>query len=345
VRDCEGRHRAGLVLDGRLHRALPGWPAKSRTSASEADGPLCLCGNRGCLATVYRNGPQLIDEIQTAYGLPITFEDMQSLAAHGDTGVRRILTDLGRTIGRPLADLAVLLNPDAIVIDARSARPLGTIVVDGVREAVDRHAPPMISEALVVRPARWATTRSCSARSRWPGNVTTRSFWGMTMTDLFGVDLPIVAAPMAGGLSRPGLIAAVTSAGGFRLPGRRVQAAGRPSRPRWPTCVPLVIPFGVNMFVPSGSPLAEAEFRRYARTIAGEGAPYGLELAGAPSCRTTTTGRPRSTAPRGSGTGGQLHVRRPSPDVVVALRRAGSRRARHGHVCRRGPSGGRRRRG
>jgi len=142
---------AGLVLDGRLHRGTTGLAGEIAHVSVRDDGPLCLCGNRGCLATVYRNGPQLIDEIQTAYGLPITFEDMQSLAAHGDTGVRRILTDLGRTIGRPLADLAVLLNPDAIVIDG-ALGPAARYVVDGVREAVDRHAPPMISEALVVRP-------------------------------------------------------------------------------------------------------------------------------------------------------------------------------------------------
>jgi len=91
---------AGLVLDGRLHRGTTGLAGEIAHVSVRDDGPLCLCGNRGCLATVYRNGPQLIDEIQTAYGLPITFEDMQSLAAHGDTGVRRILTDLGRTIGR-----------------------------------------------------------------------------------------------------------------------------------------------------------------------------------------------------------------------------------------------------
>jgi len=154
---------AGLVLDGRLHRGTTGLAGEIAHVSVRDDGPLCLCGNRGCLATVYRNGPQLIDEIQTAYGLPITFEDMQSLAAHGDTGVRRILTDLGRTIGRPLADLAVLLNPDAIVIDG-ALGPAARYVVDGVREAVDRHAPPMISEALVVRPGTLGDNAQLLAR-------------------------------------------------------------------------------------------------------------------------------------------------------------------------------------
>jgi predicted NBD/HSP70 family sugar kinase len=142
---------AGLVFDGRLHRGAAGLAGELAHVSVEDDGELCLCGNRGCLATVFRNGPQLIDQIQTAYGQPISFDDLQTLAAHGDAGVRRILTDLGRMIGRPLADLSVLLNPDVIVIDGTLGEA-GRHVVDGVREAIDRHSAPMISEAVAVRP-------------------------------------------------------------------------------------------------------------------------------------------------------------------------------------------------
>jgi len=140
---------AGLVLDGRLYRGAGGIAGELGHISVRDDGQLCVCGNRGCLVTVYRNGPQLIDEIQTAYGQAITFEDMQSLAEHGDVGVRRILADLGRTVGRPLADLSVLLNPDVIVVDG-SLGAAAEPVVAGVREMIDRHAPPMISEFVQV---------------------------------------------------------------------------------------------------------------------------------------------------------------------------------------------------
>jgi len=145
------------------------------------------------------------------------------------------------------------------------------------------------------------------------------------MTDLFGVDLPIVAAPMAGGPSGPALVAAVARAGGFGF-----LAAGY----KQPAAVAAEtadlraagIPFGVNVFVPSGSPLAEAEFRQYARTIAGEGAPYGLDLAGASLVSDDDHWAAKidlllaDPVPVVSFTFGV-----PSPDVVAALRRAGSR--------------------
>jgi predicted NBD/HSP70 family sugar kinase len=141
---------AGLVFDGELHRGTSDIAGELAHVSVREDGQLCRCGNRGCLATLYRT-PQLIDEISDAYGEPITFADMQTLAQHGDIGVCRILADLGRTVGRPLADLAVLLNPDAIVIDG-ALGAAATPVVAGMREVIDRYTPPMVSQAVSILP-------------------------------------------------------------------------------------------------------------------------------------------------------------------------------------------------
>lgn len=98
--------------------------------------------------------------------------------------------------------------------------------------------------------------------------------------ELLGVDLPVVAAPMAGGPTTTGLATAVGAAGAFAF-----LAAGY----KTPEAVAAEIaelraagrPFGVNVFALSPVPVAEAEFRRYAARIAPEGAPYGLDLAAA----------------------------------------------------------------
>ncbi|MGW4297329.1 nitronate monooxygenase [Micromonospora chersina] len=100
------------------------------------------------------------------------------------------------------------------------------------------------------------------------------------MRELLGVDVPVVAAPMAGGPTTTGLAAAVGAAGAFAF-----LAAGY----KTPEVVAAEVadlrgtgrPFGVNVFVPTPVPVAEAEFRRYATRIAAEGAPYGLDLAAA----------------------------------------------------------------
>ncbi|TYB40769.1 nitronate monooxygenase [Micromonospora sp. AP08] len=85
---------------------------------------------------------------------------------------------------------------------------------------------------------------------------------------------------MAGGPTTTGLAAAVGAAGAFAF-----LAAGY----KTPEAVAAEVadlrsigrPFGVNVFVPTPVPVAEAEFRRYATRIAAEGTPYGLDLAAA----------------------------------------------------------------
>lgn len=100
-------------------------------------------------------------------------------------------------------------------------------------------------------------------------------------TRLLGSASPIVGAPMGGGATTPALVRAVTTAGGFGF-----LAAGY----KTPETVATELadlratgtPCGVNLFVPGPPQIDETEFRRYARQIAPEGEPYGLDLAGAP---------------------------------------------------------------
>ncbi|WP_185734896.1 nitronate monooxygenase, partial [Micromonospora globispora] len=142
---------------------------------------------------------------------------------------------------------------------------------------------------------------------------------------LLGMDLPVVAAPMAGGPTTVRLAEAVGARGafaflaaGYKQPAAvaeeiaAVRAAGRP--------------FGVNVFVPAPVPVGEADFRRYATRISGEGTRYGLDLADAPLTEDDDHWAEKV----------DLLVREPVPvvsftfglppaDVVRDLRRAGSR--------------------
>lgn len=94
---------------------------------------------------------------------------------------------------------------------------------------------------------------------------------------LLGSELPLVAAPMAGGPTTIALAEAVASAGafpflagGYKKPEvlaediRRMAASG--------------VPFGVNMFVPTGDPVDAAAFRAYTAELQPEADAYGLRL-------------------------------------------------------------------
>jgi NAD(P)H-dependent flavin oxidoreductase YrpB (nitropropane dioxygenase family) len=94
---------------------------------------------------------------------------------------------------------------------------------------------------------------------------------------LLGSELPVVAAPMAGGPTTVALVAAVLRAGGFPF-----LAAGYKTAEAMGAEVRRVREFGgafgVNLFVPGPAVLDAAAFRAYAAELEPEAAPLGVEL-------------------------------------------------------------------
>jgi len=138
---------AGLMVGGKLHRGATGFAGELGHVQVRDDGPLCSCGGRGCLHGIL--GDALVRAVQPAYDRPLSFRDVLDLAASGDSGPRRVLEDLGRTLGRPLADFATLFNPGAIIVDGGFA-PAAEYLVAGIREALDRYAAPVAARAVSV---------------------------------------------------------------------------------------------------------------------------------------------------------------------------------------------------
>jgi predicted NBD/HSP70 family sugar kinase len=133
---------AGLVLDRRLHRGAGGLAGELAHMHVEDEGALCRCGGRGCLMTTL-NAIRLIDRIHSVHPSAMSMADVLSLAASGDAGVCRLLRDLGRTLGRSLADCCVYLAPDGIVLDGllgSASEP----VIEGISESLRQFAPPAI---------------------------------------------------------------------------------------------------------------------------------------------------------------------------------------------------------
>jgi predicted NBD/HSP70 family sugar kinase len=131
---------AGLVLDRRLYLGTNGLAGELAHIHADADGPLCRCGGRGCLMTRF-NAIKLIGMLQSVDPGVQTMADVLALAGRRDAGVWRVLRDLGRTLGRTLADFCVYVAPDGIVVDSvleNAAAP----VIEGIREMLAQFAPP-----------------------------------------------------------------------------------------------------------------------------------------------------------------------------------------------------------
>ena len=92
-----------------------------------------------------------------------------------------------------------------------------------------------------------------------------------------GLDLPVMAAPMAGGSGTPALVEAAGRAGslGFLAAGYKTPQA---LSDEITAVAAASVPFGVNLFVPNPVPVDPTAFRRYADLIAAEAARYGISL-------------------------------------------------------------------
>jgi predicted NBD/HSP70 family sugar kinase len=140
---------AGIVLGGRLHRGASGIAGEIGHVQVGEDGHVCRCGNRGCVETMV-SASRLLELLRPAYGAPLSIEQVLTLDAEGDAGVRRVLSDAGRTVGRAVADLANSLNPELVVVGGTlgASRSL----LEGLRGSIDRYAQPDTAAALEVVP-------------------------------------------------------------------------------------------------------------------------------------------------------------------------------------------------
>ncbi len=134
---------AGFVLGGRLFRGSTGRAGEIGHVPVDPNGPLCRCGNRGCLETL-ASITQVITTMQPPHDDPLTVARVTELVAAGDAGAMRVLGDTGRAIGRVLADVVNNLNPELVVLGGELSLA-GAPVLDGVREAIDRHCQPGIA--------------------------------------------------------------------------------------------------------------------------------------------------------------------------------------------------------
>jgi predicted NBD/HSP70 family sugar kinase len=133
----------GLILDGRLYRGASGTAGELGHVVLDEHGPICRCGNRGCLET-FASVPALLDMLRRSHGDELTGQDLLRRAREGDLGCRRALADAGRAAGRALANVCNQFNPQRIVVGGELASA-GDLLLDPLREAVERYALPAAS--------------------------------------------------------------------------------------------------------------------------------------------------------------------------------------------------------
>lgn len=140
---------AGIIINNAVYTGANGSAGEFGHTSVNSDGAICRCGNRGCLE-IEAGASVLLDSLRVSHGV-LTLKDMLKLAAEGDLGTTRVISDAGRKIGLAAANLANVLNPERIIVGGELAQT-GTTFLDPIRETISRYSLPGVADALSISP-------------------------------------------------------------------------------------------------------------------------------------------------------------------------------------------------
>ncbi|MEU9515455.1 ROK family protein [Micromonospora sp. NPDC048169] len=152
----------GIYLHGEVYRGTDGCAGDIGHIQVDPNGPMCSCGNLGCLEAVFsgaalareaavaaraETSPVLAERL-SARGA-VTALDVAQGAVEGDVTCIRLIRDGGRRVGGVLAGLVSFTNPSMIVIGGGLAQ-LGHILLAEIRSVVYRRSLPLATGNLPV---------------------------------------------------------------------------------------------------------------------------------------------------------------------------------------------------
>jgi predicted NBD/HSP70 family sugar kinase len=141
---------AGLVQDGKLFRGTTGTAGEIGHMTVAEEGPICRCGNRGCLE-LYAGGAALLEALRQSHPSIDSLDQVVELAHENHPACIRVLADAGRHIGVAIANLINLFNPRRIIVGGELAGA-GETLLEPMRVAVRRSAVQTAVEAVEIVP-------------------------------------------------------------------------------------------------------------------------------------------------------------------------------------------------
>jgi predicted NBD/HSP70 family sugar kinase len=141
---------AAIFIEGKLYRGGGGKAGEFGHITVDENGPLCSCGNNGCLESVAscaaiiqagrlaieRGVDSRIRDLARGDLSRISIEVIAQAAAENDSLAFRVLQEAGSHIARGLADLVNLLNPRLIIFGGALFRAAPQLLSDPLRRII-----------------------------------------------------------------------------------------------------------------------------------------------------------------------------------------------------------------
>ncbi|MCX7030928.1 MAG: ROK family protein [Spirochaetes bacterium] len=143
----------GIVADGHVYSGAHGNAGEFSHLTVDPGGPLCGCGNFGCLEkycagpaiaeagrrTVAQGEPSRILELAGGHAERIDARTVFLAAEQGDGAAKKIVDKVCTLLGNALAGVVLMLDPELIIVGGGVAEG-GEVFLGGLREVVARRA-------------------------------------------------------------------------------------------------------------------------------------------------------------------------------------------------------------
>jgi glucokinase-like ROK family protein len=157
----------GIMASKKIHRGSEGSAGDIGHICVDKNGPVCLCGNRGCLEAMAagpaiaqramqaaRDGKsELLKKMMEANEGVLTPEDVNAACREGDEAALDIIRSSGQMIGEVLAGLVNFFNPSHIFIGGGIAN-FGNHLLIAIKRTVLRRSLPLATQNLTINFSR-----------------------------------------------------------------------------------------------------------------------------------------------------------------------------------------------
>jgi glucokinase-like ROK family protein len=147
---------AGLLINGQIYRGATGCAGEIGHTTINENGPLCTCGNRGCLEAM-AGGRSIVNQAHQAIesgrrtqlaAIPpekLTAADLAVAARQGDLLAQEIVAQVGKYIGIALASVINIVNPGMIIVGG-SISLMGDLILEPIRQIATKRSLPAAAQ-------------------------------------------------------------------------------------------------------------------------------------------------------------------------------------------------------
>jgi N-acetylglucosamine repressor len=145
----------GVILDGKLRSGASGFAGEFGHIPLVDGGALCHCGKRGCLETV-ASGSAIVriakagiqagqHTLLRQHAAHLEPEHVYEAAHHGDQFAINTLAEVGTNLGKGIAILTQLFNPELIILGGEVA-PAKQFILPNIQQAINTYCMAQLRE-------------------------------------------------------------------------------------------------------------------------------------------------------------------------------------------------------